>query len=53
MQRGLDGCCGAGRRGIGGIVVGHIYTSVDQLIGHTPLLELKRVEPVSYTHLQG
>ena len=44
MQRGLDGCCGAGRRGIGGIVVGHIYTSVDQLIGHTPLLELKRVE---------
>ncbi len=24
--------------------MGHIYTSVDQLIGHTPLLELKRVE---------
>ena len=32
-----------------------IYTSADQLIGRTPLLELTRIErwfdPVSYTHL--
>ena len=30
-----------------------IYTAADQLIGHTPLLELTHIEkePVSYTHL--
>ena len=28
-----------------------IYTSADQLIGKTPLLELVHIEPVSYTHL--
>ena len=42
-----------------------IYTAADQLIGHTPLLELSHIEkeeqlpahviakPVSYTHLRA
>ena len=30
-----------------------IYTAADQLIGHTPLLELSHIETVSYTHLRA
>ena len=37
----------------------NVYTSIDQLIGHPPLLELTHFErdddlhPVSYTHLSS